>query len=183
MSKEKSWLEEALEIADAAIEGYMIGKEVAEQIFNSTGKETECLDNRPKRIFISYARENKEIVNYFMIFLKPYCTNGKIEVFSDQQIKPGQNVNYEINKAIEWCDIALFFVSPYFMGSNYIREIELPLLNKKYVTWFLVSHCNYQIYNFGSIQSFQDIEKALDEMSKAEINKIFTTASHFFATF
>jgi internalin A len=83
-------------------------------------------ENRHLNIFFSYSHRDRRWVDQLRIFLKPY--GRTVHVWTDSEIAPGESWNSQIQEAIAQCDLAVLFVSPDYLASDFITETELPLL-------------------------------------------------------
>jgi hypothetical protein len=62
------------------------------------------------------------------VMLKPEVRDRGIELWSDARIEPGLNWNDELRDAVARADVALLLVSPDFLASDFIMQVELPAL-------------------------------------------------------
>ncbi len=76
------------------------------------------------KIFISYAHEDEYYKDELLKRLKPFESKGKIKCWHDKLIDPGENRINCIIKAINDCELILFLVSPDFLSSDHIENIE-----------------------------------------------------------
>ncbi len=77
------------------------------------------------RIFISYAREDIHFCKELEKSLAMLKRNGEIEAWSDRQIIPGQEWDKMIRNELNEADVILFLISPDFLASDYIYDIEV----------------------------------------------------------
>jgi hypothetical protein len=82
-------------------------------------------------IFISYAREDQALKDELLVHLEALERSGSITVVHDLDIPPGSDWDQEIRRELESCGIALLLVSKNFLASDYIQEIELPILKHR----------------------------------------------------
>ncbi|MGE0822574.1 MAG: toll/interleukin-1 receptor domain-containing protein [Candidatus Binatia bacterium] len=82
------------------------------------------------RVFISYSHNDKDqaFLTEFRVHLKPWEDAEKLNVWSDQRLTPSQDWHQEIREALATTAVAVLLVSPNFLASKYIREVELPAL-------------------------------------------------------
>ena len=73
-------------------------------------------------VFISYAHEDDTALNELLVQL---VDNKNLDIWVDRQIVPGQEWNKEIRNSLNNADLILFLVSEHFMGSEYIRKVEI----------------------------------------------------------
>ncbi len=79
----------------------------------------------PIKIFISYAHKDEEFKDELLIFLDPLKRSGQIAIWNDRAILVGDKWAKEITTALETCEIILFLLSPYFLASDYINDVEI----------------------------------------------------------
>lgn len=76
-------------------------------------------------VFISYAREDKDMCQKLCNHLGGLKNGGLIKEWVDRQIIPGQEWKAEIVRQLERADIILLLVSSSFFGSKFIEGVEL----------------------------------------------------------
>jgi len=81
-----------------------------------------------KKVFISYSHKDADWLERLLVFLKPLQRDGIIELWSDKDIKPGQDWLAEINVALDAAGIAIPLISSDFLASDFILDEELPKL-------------------------------------------------------
>lgn len=82
--------------------------------------------NKQKKVFISYAREDRLWVDSLEKHLSSLKRQGLISSWSDSQILPGQNWNDNILTELRSADIIIFMLSADFIASEFINENEVP---------------------------------------------------------
>jgi hypothetical protein len=87
--------------------------------------------NGPKKVFISYAREDEEWCQRLQKYLAPAVQSEVLEIWDDQQIQLGDAWEQTIEENLSRSSAAVLLVSPAFLGSDFIRNKELPLLLTK----------------------------------------------------
>lgn len=80
---------------------------------------------RAARIFFCYCRADESLRDELAIHLAPLRSAKLIEDWYDRNIDAGVEWNPEIQRALERANIILLLVSPSFMASNYIQDVEL----------------------------------------------------------
>ncbi len=80
---------------------------------------------RKLRIFISYARKDRELLDRLIKHLAPLEDEGLIEHWTDLAIEPGDRWDERINAELDSADIILLLISADFLASRYIRTVEL----------------------------------------------------------
>lgn len=79
-----------------------------------------------KKLFISYSSKNTDFMKRFVTHLEPLKRNGDIDYWHDRMIEPGTKWDESIKKEMELSDIIIFLLSPDFIATNYIFEVEIP---------------------------------------------------------
>ena len=85
--------------------------------------------------------------------------NKGLDVWSDKNIKPGQEWPVEIDSYLNRARVAVLLVSANFLNSDFIREQELPRLlraaqlGKVTILPVLISYCNWDRTDIGKFQS------------------------------
>ncbi|HXN38671.1 MAG TPA: toll/interleukin-1 receptor domain-containing protein [Solirubrobacteraceae bacterium] len=79
--------------------------------------------------FLSYAHADTVLVERLIDLLRPRCANlRELELGSwwDQRILAGEYWEQEVATAMDAADFGLFCISPSFLASRYVTEVELP---------------------------------------------------------
>ncbi len=79
-------------------------------------------------IFISYSRKNLDLLEEFRIHLRGLFDEENLIFWTDNEVKPDQKWDREIQNALKNCNIAVMLISPTFLASEYIRDVEIPIL-------------------------------------------------------
>ena len=86
-------------------------------------------------VFISYAHADNEPpkrwLNRLLEHLTPLIRQEDLAVWSDRQLKIGDEWNPEIQQQLGAAKVAVLLVSPAFLASQYITNSELPVLLKR----------------------------------------------------
>lgn len=78
------------------------------------------------KVFISYSHEDKSYLKDIHRHFKPFL--DKINYWDDSKIEPGQKWKEEIEKALKETKVGILLVSTDFLGSDFIRDKEIPEL-------------------------------------------------------
>lgn len=82
--------------------------------------------NSPVNLFIAYSREDKSYLTEFRKHLSPLKKGGIIKLWDDAAILPGTEWDTNIKKQLENSHVVLLLISPDFLNSDYINQVELP---------------------------------------------------------
>ena len=80
------------------------------------------------KVFISYSHSDKEHLERLQVHLKPLERSGRVDLWDDTELCPGQKWATEIQKAIDRAKVAILLISADFLYSEFIHEVELPQL-------------------------------------------------------
>jgi hypothetical protein len=157
-----------------------------------------------KSLFICYARQDNEApdlkdrwLDRFLQFIKPIVRQREINVWSDKEIKIGDNWHQKIKNQLDRANAVVLFVSPAFLESDYIANNELPVLLKRAkdkgipIFQLLLSPCldaetrfkypdprtGPEEFTFRSIQAANPPSKTLIEMTEAEQNRVMLSVA------
>lgn len=78
-----------------------------------------------KRIFISYAKENKKQVNEFLKQIAPFKLTKDVETWHCSELELGEDWNAKIKSKFYEADIILYFVSVDFFSTPFILDEEV----------------------------------------------------------
>ena len=79
----------------------------------------------PVKIFFCYAHADEDLLMKLKRHLSPLVNQGLIDVWHDRNISAGTEWEQEIKEQLNSAQIILLLVSPDFMASNYINDVEL----------------------------------------------------------
>ena len=108
-------------------------------------------------IFISYANKDDENLQFLDLFLA-HLRNSQVlrkydvKYWSDKGIKVGENWSGKIEEAIDAAKVAILFLSPDFINSDYIQGRELPRIlanvqaHKTFIVPVVLVPCSIKIY-------------------------------------
>lgn len=84
---------------------------------------------REIRLFVSYARADRDLVERLLEKLAPHLAilrDYRITRWIDHDLEPGEPWDPAIHAALEQADLGLMLLSPAFLASAYIAREELP---------------------------------------------------------
>ena len=113
-----------------------------------------------KKLFISYAREDREWVNKLERHLAALQRRGLIDSWDDSRIQPGTNWNDSIMTEMQKADIFIFMVSADFLASEFIYKYEVPAALQRSqadsavkVVPVILRPCNWSMESYARFQA------------------------------
>lgn len=79
----------------------------------------------PLAVFISYSHQDEALKEELEVHLSTLKRQGKITPWQDRTLEAGTEWDPQIKAALEAAHIILLLVTPRFMASNYINDVEL----------------------------------------------------------
>lgn len=132
------------------------------------------------KIFISYSHQDKKYLERLLTHIKVLKRwNNNYEVWSDKNIRAGDNWKLEIEKALDETSIALLLVSTDFLASDFVMNDELPKILQRsrdegtLVIPIILSHCMFEESNLSLFQAANNPQEPLSNLSDAEVDKVF----------
>jgi hypothetical protein len=124
---------------------------------------------KPLLIFFSYAHEDRALMDDVRRQLIIFERNGVIAKSYDRQIPPGDAWASAIDNWLTEANIILLFVSPYFIESKYIYEIEMVEALRRHdageatVIPIILRPCPWQAAPFSSLQALPEEGKPITQ--------------------
>jgi formylglycine-generating enzyme required for sulfatase activity len=123
-------------------------------------------------VFVSYSHKDRKYFDEFKGMLQPVIRDGRLEVWDDTRIRPGEDWRGEIRAAIESARIAVLLVSQPYLDSEFIAENELPPLLEAaekeglIIYWYCVSSALYEQTPIARYQAAHDVGRPLDHLTR-----------------
>jgi len=114
---------------------------------------------RKRKIFISYSRKDAVYLDALHIQLKGLKRSGLIEYWSNNMIIPGKSFQAEVKREIELADIIIFLVSPDFIASDYLYDIEISKAIERHengeivIVPIIIRYCDFQLLPISKFQA------------------------------
>src|SRR5690242_18018540 len=86
----------------------------------------------PYDVFISYAHEDKALLDRLAIALKTLEREGLIHPWHDRDITPGDEWNQQILDHLNTAHIILLLISPDFIASKFCSSVEMTQAIKRH---------------------------------------------------
>jgi len=126
---------------------------------------------KPQKLFISYSHKDEKYLSDFQTHLSVLKRENLVDEWNDNAITSGQEWDQTIKNKLDEADIIIFLVSPDFIASDYIQDIEIEKAIRKYqrgeniIIPVIIRTCA-----FGSLEisKFQALPKGAKPISKWE---------------
>lgn len=121
--------------------------------------EPDASQGRPRKVFISYEHEDRELRKRLEKHLSPLIHEGKITIWKYEEIPAGANWKNQIDTHIDEADIILLLVSPNFIASEYCwgnevsKALELHKAEKAHVIPILLKPIDWKNTPLGKLQA------------------------------
>lgn len=131
-----------------------------------------------KVVFISYSHKDEEWLKKLMTMLKPILDDGSFSVWTDTQIKAGDKWKERISHALQSCSVAVLLVSPDFLASPFITDVELPKLLQQAsdeevaIVWIPVRHALYESSGLNGFQAAGDPRNPLASLEQSDQDRL-----------
>jgi predicted ATPase/class 3 adenylate cyclase len=128
------------------------------------------------KVFISYSHKDQEWLARLQTMLRPLVRMEEVRPWADTMIPPGASWRQEIEQALATARVGVLLVSPNFLASDFIAEVELPSLlaaaaeEGLQVCWVLASACLHETSGLDGFQAAHDISRPLDSLTPSELN-------------
>ena len=123
------------------------------------------------KVFISYSHKDDLALDRLHTHLAPLLSEGLIDAWFDREILAGGNIDAEIDKALEYCDVFLMLVSPDFLASDYCTNIEMERALERHdydgapVIPIIVEPCDWTSSPLGKFKALPCDGKPISEWS------------------
>lgn len=136
----------------------------------------------PPRIFLSYSHRDREWLERLQTMIAPMLRREVLASWSDTEIAAGARWEGEIRGALDHADVAVLLVSPNFLASNFVADVELPYLLEANrtrgvpIVWLYLSECLYDETAIKDFQAAHPIPPALDALDAGAQNAMLAAA-------
>jgi hypothetical protein len=128
---------------------------------------------RRSGVFVSYSHKDKKWLDMLLEQITPLRQNG-MEIWTDQQIKPGDLWHQEIQNRLSTAQVAVLLVTPSYLSSPYVASHELPelltsaKLEGLVIFWVPVIASNWEETEIAQFQAAHEPSKPLNGLTGAK---------------
>lgn len=125
-------------------------------------------------VFLSYASKDKIWVERLKTVLTPSIRDGRLELWDDSRILPGENWRIEIDEALKRAKVAVLLVSAEFLASDFVSTVELPRIltaeeeEGLTVIWMLIGDCLWEDSPISRFHAASNPRRPLNSLLKHE---------------
>lgn len=133
-------------------------------------------DNIPVSVFTSYAHKDEELREELDVHLAMVKRHPAITVWNDRNIEAGEEWDDAIKSELNTADIILLLVSPRFLASRYIFDVEIKMALERHdkkeaiVVPIILKACDWTQTEFAKLQALPRNAKPIvswDDMDEA----------------
>lgn len=136
-------------------------------------------DNIPVSVFTSYAHKDEDLREELDVHLAMIKRQPAVKIWNDRAIIGGQEWDESIKKELESADIILLLVSPRFLASRYIYDVEIKTALERHekrdaiVVPIILKSCDWTVTEFAKLQALPRNAEPInkwDDMDEAFYN-------------
>lgn len=153
-------------------------KEISSRCFaQGKVKISSSSDKLENKIFVSYSNKDKIWLEKLKTVWTPFEKNYQIVLWSDEDIRVGEDWFSVTMDRIHQSTIAILLVTNNFLSSKFINKHELPPilkssnLGRTTVFWIPISYTAYEETELKHVHSAYDPRKPLDSLSQSDLNE------------
>ena len=156
----------------------VIANPIYSQYFSDTTNQMNYIREQKKKIFISYAHDDKSVMDQLSKYLNIVKINN-IDFWFDQKIRTVDDWPAEIQNAIETAHLTICLISNSYLGSTFVQKREFPAIQtrqKEGMVLFpiIIKDCLWKaIPWFKNVQIFPEDGIPLQDLSEKEQKKKF----------
>ena len=136
--------------------------------------QNQPADGHPRRVFVSYSRQDEEWKERIVAALKPLEEAQRIAAWHDRKLLPGEQWDGVMQRELNEADVILFLVSPTFINSAYCRAVEVRRAVERsdageaVLVPIIVRRCDFQKEPFARFQAYPVDGSPLAELPDQE---------------
>jgi len=167
----------------------VIANPVYSKCFSVSFNKMTHMSEHKKKIFISYAHEDKKMMDQLSKYLNIVKIHN-IDFWFDQKMRTGDEWPAKIQNAIETAHLTICLVSNSYLGSTFVQKREFPFIQTRQkegmvVFPIIIKDCLWNaIPWFKNLQVFPENGTPLEKLSeKAQEKKFMELVQHIFDFF
>ena len=127
-----------------------------------------------RKVFLSYSHQDEAMKDQLNVFFAPLRRSGKIAVWHDRQILPGEEWDPAIKQELAEADLILLLVSPHFLASDYIWQNEISKAMERHerreavVIPVILRPCDWQDMPFAKVQGLPRNARPVTQYANAD---------------
>lgn len=112
-----------------------------------------------KKIFFSYSKYDRLLLDELLVFLAPLTQKGLIQTWNDHDLLGGEEWDNSIRQQLAAADIIVLLVSARFLATKYIWEVEISKAMQKHeqgeakVIPIILNHCDWTDTPFSKLNA------------------------------
>ncbi|MEM8909749.1 MAG: toll/interleukin-1 receptor domain-containing protein [Bacteroidota bacterium] len=135
----------------------------------------------PVSVFTSYAHKDEALREELDVHLAMVKRDPAVQIWNDRDIQPGAEWDDSIKSELNTADIILLLVSPRFLASRYIFEVEIKTALERHekkeaiVVPIILKKCDWEDTEFHKLQALpRDAFPVVkwDDMDEAFVNVV-----------
>ena len=125
-------------------------------------------------VFLSYSHKDESLKAKLEAHLSTLKNQGLIEAWHDRQIKAGDDFNSVISAELDRANIILLLVSPEFLSSRYINDVEIKRAMQRHdagearVIPVILRECDWHTAPFGKLVAAPKDGKPVKSWSRVD---------------
>jgi hypothetical protein len=140
------------------------------------------LEGTRRSVFIAYSHCDRQWLVRLRVFLSPQVRQDQLEIWDDTRIPVGASWHDEIKAALVRARVAVLLVTPDFLASDFIQEVEVPSILEAAAAGHLTVFCvpiSTSSLAGSPLLKFQwaNHNKPLDLLSKAKRHRALVEIS------
>jgi hypothetical protein len=127
-------------------------------------------------IFVSYSHDDDAWLRRLRVHLEPLVHGGRLRVWDDTRIQPGENWLTALRDAMSRARVAVLLISPDYLASPFVAREELPPILRAAeeglrITWIPVRSSIVDKTALGALQALRPPDKPLAALRGAAIDR------------
>jgi hypothetical protein len=137
-------------------------------------------------IFVSYSHADSDWLKRLRTHMTPYLRGEKLELWDDNRISAGADWAADIERELARARVAVLLVTPDFLASDFVAQVELPALLKRRndltVLWIPIRASAYDVTPLKHIQAAHSPNDPLAALPAAKQDEALVAIARRIAT-